>query len=308
MCGMTLKAICLVKCRGSLAVADEDVARLLEQLVHAALARARNRLVGRDHHPLDLRRVVQRLQRHHQLRGRAVRVGDDVLLRDSRRSLPGSPPARSAERPGPSGTASCCRSPCSRPWRRSAHRFSRLPSRRRTSAMSQPAKSKCSMVLDLELLAAVAEVDHVAGRARRGDRRHLVERELPLGQDVQDLATDIAGRSDDRDPVTHILLRSACRGRLSHRPGESDMALPSARAKGGCMRRPVLLLALVLRRLLGGMAAKPCARAAASSDRHTSAPGEFDASRARGPARDHPRRPAAASRRLRRQTTACGRG
>jgi hypothetical protein len=55
-------------------------------------------------------------------------------------------------------------------------------------------------ILDLELLAAVTEVDDVAGRARRGDRRQLVQRELPLGEDVQDLAPDIARRPDDRNP------------------------------------------------------------------------------------------------------------
>ena len=60
-------------------IADEDVAALLEQLVHARLAGAGDRLVGRDDDPLDRRRVVQRLQRHHHLRGRAIRVGDDVL-------------------------------------------------------------------------------------------------------------------------------------------------------------------------------------------------------------------------------------
>ena len=79
MCGMTLKAICLVNFSGSIAIADEDVAALLEQLVHARLARAGNRLVGRDDDALDRRGVVQRLQRHDHLRGRAIGVGDDVL-------------------------------------------------------------------------------------------------------------------------------------------------------------------------------------------------------------------------------------
>ena len=58
-------------------------------------------------------------------------------------------------------------------------------------------------VLDLELLAAVAEVDDVAGRARGCDRRHFVHRELPFGEDVQHLPPDIARRSDDRDPIAH---------------------------------------------------------------------------------------------------------
>ena len=60
-------------------IGDEHGARLLEQLVHGLLAGARDRLVGGHHDAPDRRRVVQRLQRHDQLRGRAVRVGDDVL-------------------------------------------------------------------------------------------------------------------------------------------------------------------------------------------------------------------------------------
>ena len=50
------------------------------QLVDRLLAAARHRLVGRDVDALDLRGVVQRLQRHQHLHGRAVRVGDDVVL------------------------------------------------------------------------------------------------------------------------------------------------------------------------------------------------------------------------------------
>ncbi len=61
-------------------VAHEDRAALLEQLVHPVLARAGNGLVGRDHHALDRCRIVQRLERHHKLRGRTVGVGDDIAL------------------------------------------------------------------------------------------------------------------------------------------------------------------------------------------------------------------------------------
>ena len=58
-------------------------------------------------------------------------------------------------------------------------------------------------VLDLERFATVAKVDLVPGRARRRDGGHFVERELALGEDVQDLAPDIARRPDDRDPISH---------------------------------------------------------------------------------------------------------
>ena len=72
-------------------------------------------------------------------------------------------------------------------------------------------------VLDLELLAAVAKVDHVAGRARRRHGRDLVERELALGEDVEDLAPDIARRPDDRDPITHVVDFLDCRRRAERK-------------------------------------------------------------------------------------------
>src|SRR5689334_11926488 len=86
-------------------------------------------------------------------------------------------------------------------------------------------------VLDAERLAAVAEVDLVAGRPRRCDCSDFVERKLPLREDVQDLAPDIAGRSNDRDPVTHRLLRIAGGGRLSQLAVRGDMASTNAREK-----------------------------------------------------------------------------
>jgi hypothetical protein len=60
-------------------VVDEDALGLVVELVDAFLAGARDRLIGRNHDPLDRREIVQGLQRHHHLRRRAVRVGDDVL-------------------------------------------------------------------------------------------------------------------------------------------------------------------------------------------------------------------------------------
>ena len=58
-------------------------------------------------------------------------------------------------------------------------------------------------VLDLQFLAAVAEVDDVTGRARARDRGDLGDRKLPLGEDVQDFAPDIAGRANHDDPIAH---------------------------------------------------------------------------------------------------------
>ena len=80
MWGMTLKAICLGNFDRLVGSPTKMLRGLLEQFVHRRLPGAGNRLVGRDDDALDLRCVVQRLQRNHQLRGRAVGVGDDVLL------------------------------------------------------------------------------------------------------------------------------------------------------------------------------------------------------------------------------------
>src|SRR5690606_14238698 len=58
-----------------------DALRLSEELVHAFLACARYRLIGRHHHAADRHEIVQRLQGDHHLDGGAVRVGDDVPRR-----------------------------------------------------------------------------------------------------------------------------------------------------------------------------------------------------------------------------------
>ena len=205
-------------------IADEDVAALLEQFVHARLARARDRLVGGDDHPPDRRRVVERLQRHHHLRGRAIGVGDDVLCAGSHRSPAGSPRARSAARPGPSGKRSCCRSPCSPPPRRSAHIAFDTAEPAANKAMSQPAKSKCSMLRTLSSRPLSPKSMTSAGRARASHRGDLVGRELALGEDVQHLAPDIAGRADHDHPITHPISLRRLAPLLSQDRGGSDMA------------------------------------------------------------------------------------
>ena len=77
--------------------------------------------------------------------------------------------------------------------------------------MSEPAEQghvpagKVEMVevLDLQRLAGFAEIDFVPGRAGGGDGGDLGERELALGEDVEDLAPDIAGRADHDNPIAH---------------------------------------------------------------------------------------------------------
>ena len=80
ICGITLKAIRFGNFLDSTSLDREHRLGLREQFVHRVLAGARHRLIGRDHDALDRGLVVQRLQRHDELRGRAVRIGDDVLL------------------------------------------------------------------------------------------------------------------------------------------------------------------------------------------------------------------------------------
>ena len=84
ICGITLKAMRLGNFFARDLVQREDRLGLREQLVHRLLAGARDRLIGRDHDARDLGLVVQRLERDHELRGRAVRIGDDALLAEAR--------------------------------------------------------------------------------------------------------------------------------------------------------------------------------------------------------------------------------
>ena len=184
-------------------IADEDRAALLEQLVHARLARARGRLVGRDHDARDLGGIVQRLQRDDHLRGRAVGVGDDVargvavdrvgvhLGHDQRHVGVHAVERRvvdhHAARRGGLGRID----------------LGRL--RARGEQRDVPAgEVEMLDVLDLEHAARVAELDLAAGRAGRSDRRDLVAGELALGEDVEHFTADIARRADDDYPITHF--------------------------------------------------------------------------------------------------------
>ncbi len=61
---------------------DENAARLALQLGHALGARAAGGLVGRDDDALDAEGLTQRLQRDHEDRRRAVRIGDEAVVAD----------------------------------------------------------------------------------------------------------------------------------------------------------------------------------------------------------------------------------
>jgi hypothetical protein len=243
MCGITLKAICLVNFLDIRAVADEDVARLFEQLVHARLARARHRLIGSDDDALDRRGIVQRLERDDHLRGRAVRVRDDVAagiavdrLRDSLR-------ARSAARRGPCDRATNCRSRRSRQPQPSARGSWSPRCRSRTSPCPSRSSRNARYSGILTVLPVSPNLDLVALAARRCDRGQLVDREFALGQDGEHFAPDIAGRAGDNDTITHLLtpqrrtrLKTLGRLKLSSESGRSADAR-TARPPRGHRRR-----------------------------------------------------------------------
>jgi len=61
-------------------LARQDCPGLSVQLVNSRFPRPRHGLVGRDHHPRNRRRVMERFQHHHHLDGRTIRVGNDALV------------------------------------------------------------------------------------------------------------------------------------------------------------------------------------------------------------------------------------
>ena len=184
-------------------IADEDRAALLEQLVHARLARAGDRLVGAHHHALDRRGIVERLQGHHQLRGRAVGVGDDVarciaidrvgvhFRHDQRHVGVHAVERRVVDHDATGGG-------------RLGGIFLGRARACREQGDIPAGEIEMLDVLALEHLAGVAEFDFRAGRTRRGDRGDFVAREIALGEDLHHFAPDIAGRADHCHPVTHL--------------------------------------------------------------------------------------------------------
>ena len=200
MCGMTLKAMRLGNFFVDQLLVGVDRLGLREQFVHAVLAGARHRLIGRDHHALDRRLVVQRLQRDDELRGRAVRIGDDVLLgeagdrigihfRHDQRHVRIHAPGRGIVDHDRAGGADL-----------------RRPFLRHRAARRHQADVDVGEIVVLErfdLQGAVAIGDFDAHAAARGQRHDLVGRKFALGQNVEHLAPDIAGGADHCDLVTH---------------------------------------------------------------------------------------------------------
>ena len=167
--------------------------RLLEQLVDGAPAGARDGLIGTDHQPLDPSRVVKRLERHHHLHRRAVRVGDDstvglerlgVHLCDDERDVVLHAPARGVVDNDRSGLGKA-----------------RGPLPRRRSAGGEEREVKAGDRLIAEPAHAQAAVELAPDRALRGERHDLASRKRPLAQQLEHQRAHLSGCADDRDPI-----------------------------------------------------------------------------------------------------------
>ena len=143
---------------------------------------------------------MQRLQRHDELRGRAVRIGDDVLLRKAldrvgvhfrhdQRHLGVVAPGR-----GIVDHDAALRTDLRRPF------LGDGAARRHQADIGV---GEVVLVERLHLQRPVAERDLGALAAARGECNDLVGRKAPLVQDVQHFAAHIARGTDDGDLVTH---------------------------------------------------------------------------------------------------------
>ncbi len=232
---------------------DEEALGLVQQFVHAFLAGARRRLIGRHHDALDDDGVVDRLQRHHHLDGRAVRVGDDaaalvagdrlgVDLGHDQRHVGVHPPVRRVVDHDRAGLG------------RARAVLGRHLGARRAQHDVDALEVEFRQVLDFQDR-FVAERRLLADRTGGSQRNNVIGREISLGQDLQHFATDIAGRADDGDSVAHDCLRL---GRSLLCFGEAGRYAPRRRfARKPCVPRLMLLSpkgerSMSVRRLLLG--------------------------------------------------------
>ena len=181
---------------------DEHGAGLGEQFVHGVLAGAGDGLIGRHHDALDRRLVVQRLEGHDELGGRAVRVGDDVLLgealhrvgvhfRHDQRNV-----AVVAEGRGVIDHDAALGADLRRPLLR------------HLAAGRHQADVGVGEIIVLEgfdLERLVAERDFRPDRTAGGKRNDLIRGKAPLGEDVEHFAAHIARGTDDGDLVAHVV-------------------------------------------------------------------------------------------------------
>ncbi len=199
-----------------------DALGLVPELVHRLLAGAGDGLVGRDDDAGDARPVVDRLQRHHHLRGRAVGVGDDVLAgiaRDRVRVHLGHDQRHL-------GVVAIER-------RVVDHDAASLGGDgrvllRRVRADREEGDVPAGEVEGVEVLGLqcpVAEGTLAAQRLARGEGHDLVDGKFPLGEDVEHFPAHVARGADDGDAITH---------RFS-----PDERAPFAAFRGEC-KRPVV--------------------------------------------------------------------
>ena len=193
-------------------IVDIDPAGLVEELVHRLAAGAGDRLIGRDDDALDAREIVQRLQRHHHLDGRAIGIGDDAALLElpdrlridlghhERHVLVHAEVRGVVDDDGARlGGA------------RRVH--GRDLGARREQRDVDAAKVEFVEVLDLEDR-ILAERHLAAGRALGGHGMDLGGGKGTLGEDAQHLASDRAGGADHRYFVRH----GCCSGRRRAKP------------------------------------------------------------------------------------------
>ena len=181
-----------------------DGAGLVEELVHRLLAGAGDRLIGGHDHALDPRQIMQRLQRHHHLDGRAIGIGDDVALlvagdgigidlrHDQRHvgihaELGGIVDDDAAGRRGPG-----------RMHRRD------LGPRREQRDIDAPEIEGIEIADLQDIVLAIGDLH--PGRAGGGHRDHFLDRKLALRQGLQHLAADIARRTHNRHSVAHLFI------------------------------------------------------------------------------------------------------
>ncbi len=147
--------------------------------------------------------IVQRLERHHHLDGRAIRIGDDAALlieRDRLRIDLGHDQRHVLVHAELRGVVD--------------HHRAGLGGTRRMDRRDLGARREQRDVDALEIEGVeiahlehrvVAERDLAADRARRGDGMDLGGRKLAFGENTQHLAADIAGGADHRDLESHRL-------------------------------------------------------------------------------------------------------
>src|SRR3954452_21894737 len=185
----------------------EHGGRLIVQLLDRALTGAGHRLHRRDHEPLDAYGVLDRLQRHDHLHGRAVRVGDDpavalerlgVHLGDDERHVVVHAPARRVV---------------------DYHGARLRKARRPLAGRAAPGREQRDVeALDRVLTESLydqlllPEVDLPAGRALGRERHHFVGRERPLAHDAEHRGADSAGRTHHGDPHQDTTGRWSPRG------------------------------------------------------------------------------------------------